>query len=319
MADSVHSYNTSSTSAGSVKRRRMGCNKAFEQLEGFAEAVKIQGHRLTLDKVNQHLQQDSVLTTLVLHLIESGKLQQKKDMAGFLPASTNKFKLLKVERKLMLCKVVAPSIFNDEAQVKCMRKKDKAIFDKFLQCALAIDMQCAVFSREISILAQMCKDRSMELGNDFTKAQVQNGVVDFGAIGVFALVADEASGRVTHVVHKATKQQASLEDIGVAVDASWDIGCNWDTSKAILKKGKITMKLLSLFPRGVHEALKPMNLARVPATVRAPSLTSTQASPEASPAAGAAEVAGLALDAQAQPQHDAAPAPPLGHGGALQQ
>ena len=103
---------------------------------------------------------------------------------------------------------------------------------------------------------------------------------------------------------------AELGSVGHAIDKTWGISKNHDVEKAVLQKGKVVLKLFTLFGKGQQENMQPLSLARVPSSSGGGVAGSATSIGSAKSLAQEALVAGFAASGGSL-------APPLGDGNAL--
>lgn len=258
-------------------RAAMGENDDPDRkLEGFVSTVKVSAHNHSLSKVNKILKEDFELCAHVCYLLETGKLQHKVS-AGTLPASCNKWRLLRKEKRDDLVKKLWPNLVADADMFKKASSKDKRICERLLMRGLDVEWSSAIYSKDISELVASCRRRREEVGVTYENAFSADGTFDWVKHGQFDLVASTAGGSYTCIRHRRSGVQHDLADIGHTIDRTWYIGQNYDTRRATLSKGRIHIPIYKMLTKTDKAKAAPEMLQRVPgSTGRSPAKPSGQ-------------------------------------------
>jgi hypothetical protein len=246
-----------------VSRKRFLTKSPGKTIENISKCIKKEQHNQTTVKIVEALERDSELCNYVAYIIDSGKLKENNDPKQ-LPAASNKFKLISMATKEHIIQKIWPLRLSNQLNMKDLKAKDKQFPQKVLMFALGIDLRCAVFSKNIGALMDKCMERYHDMGRRLEGMQIKDDVLDWPGCGVYQFQPKGAK-HYTHIksVHGET---AELESVGHGIDDTWSISKNHDVEKAALQKGKITLKLFTLFAKDQQERMRPLALARVPSS-----------------------------------------------------
>lgn len=136
---------------------------ADRKLEGFVSTVKEKAHSHSLTKVHNMLKNDFELCSHVCYLLETGKLQHKTN-AGQLPASCNKWRLLRKDKRDELVMKLWPHLFATGEAMSLATKKDKKISEHLIMRGLDVDWSSALYSKDINELRRAASERRDEVG-----------------------------------------------------------------------------------------------------------------------------------------------------------
>jgi hypothetical protein len=112
------------------------------------------------------------------------------------------------------------------------------------------------------VLMDKCMERYDDLGKRLAGMTVESGMLQWSTCGVYKFLPEGATAFTK--VASVHGEEAELESVGHVIDHTWTISKNYDVEKAMLQKGRITLKIWSLYSKGQHERMKPLNLSRVP-------------------------------------------------------
>jgi hypothetical protein len=264
MADSAagSSYDGSSEpKAPSTRKRILMKGTADRSMDMITKKIKQDQHAESIMKVVAALEKDPELTNYVVYILETGKLKEDND-PRLLPAASNKFNLVSMRVKEQILMKLWPQQLQSSEDFKKLRAKDKQFVHKALQFALAIDLRCAVFSKNIGVLMDKCMERYDTLGKRLARMGIQNNELQWSTCGIYKFLPEGAT--IFTKVVSVHGEEADLDLVGHDIDNTWAISKNFDVEKAMLQKGRITLNIWTLYNKEQHEKMKLLNLSRVP-------------------------------------------------------
>jgi len=202
-------------------------------LDMMTKTIKDTQHKEAIEKVNQYLAADADLTNQVLWLLMSGKLQPKVLDPRVLPMTSNMFRLLPCTMKELFIKDHAPSL---ASQLHDLKQTDRDVVNKLLQYGLDINLRCAVLSKHVGTLCEVCKTRHEEIGSCLDLS-IKVKVIKWDEAGLFHVL-PKSDGPYTHLVH-CSGMKCSLEEVVQTIAASWSLDKNWDVTNICMKKGNL--------------------------------------------------------------------------------
>lgn len=239
--------------------------------DALGKDIKRAQARQNLEKVIAHLEQDTDLAVNVLYLIESGALASISSDSDSLPSSCNKFRLLKQVRKLDILKRVCPGLDLSLPTLTVWKVIDPKMLDKLFMSVLNIDLNSAVYSKSIRSLNEKCVERANEVNSPLRELKGKLPGLSFsGQCGDDmhgCYIAEPADAeKKTEIVARVgeTHFTASLEDFGHDVTKEWKICHNEDAARATLCKGKVAVRLITLFEPDDQKLIRPQRLPVVP-------------------------------------------------------
>ena len=229
---------------------------------GFiTKKIKQDQHAESIMKVVDALEKDPELTNYIVYILETGKLKENND-PRLLPPASNKFNLVSMKVKEQILMKLWPEQLQASDDFKKIRAKDKQFVHKALQFALAIDLRCAVFSKNIGVLMDKCMERYDDLGKRLAGMSVESSMLMWSTCGIYKFLPEGAT--IFTKVVSVHGEEAELEPVGHTIDDTWTISKNYDVEKAMLQKGRITLKVWTLYSKEQRESMKLLNLTRVP-------------------------------------------------------
>jgi hypothetical protein len=274
VVSSATSTTAGSASASDAAKRRRVLQKtpsdtvnncgAYDQL---ATTVRRHNHDKNMYKVKVAMESDPELASNLAYMVETGRFARKaaEDDAGTIPGCCNKWALLKQGRKEALLRAVIGPQLGSNANLKELRKKDKRFLDYMLGFALHVDVNGALYSKNMSDLVNLCKLRFAAVTSPVKEWPSPTTACPWQSHGVFSFVMEGA--KATHIKHNFTHEKAALAEIGHDV-TGWNIAFNWDVRRAKLAKGKLSQVVYKLFntEQQAQSGFFPLKLERVPSS-----------------------------------------------------